>query len=419
MDNLSHAVVGLAVGEFIHRCLPQESDNARSKTRHRLLLIAGMLASNFPDLDLILTPLLPAPLGYLLHHRGHTHTLLYAIPQALLLAGLLWLVWPNARRLLQASTQARRGLAWALGAGFVLHIMMDSLNSYGIHPFHPFDSRWLFGDMVFIVEPLFWIAFGVPVVMTVRRMPIKILLLVTLFGALLFFMMRGFLGWPSFGLLLLVAAGLAVLQQRAGPRGVGALVAAASVIVTFVGVQAVASAKAARIVVDASLTKEPASRMLDAVMTPFPAHPLCWTFVAITSNDNERRFTLRRGIVSIAPDIASVADCPRGLTNIDGSESSARAIAFAYEVSGDADALRELARRNCHFAAWMRFARAPVINPAEAFDIRFATNPTENFTTLRFADFAQRECPSGVPQWGFPRADLLASPEVQRATPEE
>jgi sec-independent protein translocase protein TatC len=48
-----------------------------------------VLAGNFPDLDLVLTPLLPAPLGYLLHHRGHTHTVLYALPQMLLLAALM------------------------------------------------------------------------------------------------------------------------------------------------------------------------------------------------------------------------------------------------------------------------------------------------------------------------------------------
>ena len=52
------------------------------------MLATCALAGNFPDLDLVLTPLLPAPLGYLLHHRGHTHTVLYAFPQAMLLAAL-------------------------------------------------------------------------------------------------------------------------------------------------------------------------------------------------------------------------------------------------------------------------------------------------------------------------------------------
>ena len=89
MDNLTHSLVGLAVGELADRSLPQHADPATARTRRRVLLATGALASNFPDLDLVLTPLLAPPLGYLLHHRGHTHTLLYALPQIALLLGLL------------------------------------------------------------------------------------------------------------------------------------------------------------------------------------------------------------------------------------------------------------------------------------------------------------------------------------------
>ena len=101
MDNLTHSLVGLALGELTHRLLPSAADPARGEVdasvRRRLLLTGAALASSFPDLDLVLTGLAPAPLGYLLHHRGHTHTLLYALPQALLLLAMLWLCWPAAR----------------------------------------------------------------------------------------------------------------------------------------------------------------------------------------------------------------------------------------------------------------------------------------------------------------------------------
>lgn len=80
MDNLSHSIIGLAVGELVQRSLALEHDPAAQQQRRRLLLVAGFLASNFPDLDLFLTPLLQRPLGYLLHHRGHTHTLLWVVP---------------------------------------------------------------------------------------------------------------------------------------------------------------------------------------------------------------------------------------------------------------------------------------------------------------------------------------------------
>ena len=118
MDNLSHSLVGLVVGELVQRSLAPEPDPARNRTRRRLLLTAGALASNFPDLDLVLTPLLPSPIGYLLHHRGHTHTLLYAIPQALLLIALLYALWPSARALLRDSAAAQaRGVLIVAAVG--------------------------------------------------------------------------------------------------------------------------------------------------------------------------------------------------------------------------------------------------------------------------------------------------------------
>jgi inner membrane protein len=76
-------------------------------------------------------------------------------------------------------------------------------------------------------------------------------------------------------------------------------------------------------------------------------------------------------------------------------------------VRGDLGALRELARTNCHFAAWMRFARAPLLAHGTATDIRFSASPRGNFTTLDIEDTVGKACPRAVPQWGFPRGDLL------------
>src|SRR5471030_3262656 len=155
MDNITHSIIGFGVGELVHRSLPDEVDAPSQRVRHRLLLVSCALASNFPDLDLVLNKLLPDPLGYLLHHRGHTHTALLALPQALLLAALLCLCWPSARTLLKASRPARLGLAISVLIGLGLHLLIDYTNSYGLHPWYPFDGRWLYGDRVFIVEPLF------------------------------------------------------------------------------------------------------------------------------------------------------------------------------------------------------------------------------------------------------------------------
>lgn len=407
MDNLSHSVVGLAVGELVHRSLPQEPDTGRQHVRRRLLLLSCWAASNFPDLDLFLTPLLPAPLGYLLHHRGHTHTLLYAIPQAILLWAMIRLFWPSARKLLKESTSARTGTMVTLCVGFALHLLMDYLNSYGIHPFHPFDSRWLYGDMVFILEPLFWIAFGVPMAMTVQCLALRVPLLALLIGAPLFFTARGFLSWGSFVVLALIAVALGTLQHRTGARGRGGLIAALSVSIGFVGIQGFASGQARLLVVETLQKKDPASQVLDSSMSSFPTNPLCWTFVSVESNEDAGTYRLRRGILSLAPNMLPVAECPISLSERPSQKGVTSAIAFLSEKQGNLDTLRKLKNENCHFEAWLRFARAPSLSETEASDIRFGSNPERNFTTFIFTDFRNQECSRFIPGWDFPRSDLL------------
>ncbi|HVK95723.1 MAG TPA: metal-dependent hydrolase [Noviherbaspirillum sp.] len=405
MDNLSHSLVGLAAGELIHRSLPSEPDREQQQLRHRLLLISCWLASNFPDLDLILTPLLPEPLGYLLHHRGHTHTLLYALPQALLIWALMWL-WPSARTLLKRSLPARLGLALSLGTGLMLHLLMDYLNPYGIHPFHPFDSHWYFGDMVFILEPTFWVVFGVPVAMLVSRGWLRALFLVALLGLPLFFTLRGFLLWPSLMALASLAAVLALVQHRAGARGKSGLALAALVGLGFVGMQHVASEQGKLVVTRALQAEDPASRVLDISMSSFPTNPLCWIFVSVESNEDAGSYRLRRGQLSLVPNMLPTTACPESLSEV--TPEAAPAVAFIAKEDGSLDALRTLKAQNCHFAAWLRFARAPMLGATYATDIRFAGTPQGNFTTLRFEDFKQRECARFVPAWDFPRRDLLS-----------
>lgn len=407
MDNLSHSVASLAAGALLHRSLPSENGNLRQHTRQRLMLAACWLAGNFPDLDLVLTPLLPAPLGYLLHHRGHTHTLLYALPQALLLALLIFLLWPAARRLLKQSATARLGLLLCIAAGFALHLMMDYLNSYGIHPFYPFEARWLYGDMVFILEPVFWIAFGMPLAWMARLRALKILLTALLIGVPLYFTTRGFLSWPSFAALLAMGAVLALVQQRRGEHSRSGLLLSFVFALAFVGVQHQASQRSKAMLAAQLRVADPATRVLDMAMSAFPANPLCWAFASVESNEAAGTYGLKRGIVSIAPDVVPVSACPVALADAAAQQPVAAGIALFSQEQGDLHYLRRLRNENCHFDAWMRFARVPSINAEQATDIRFASSPRGNFSTLRFADFASRSCLPNVPAWAYPRHDLL------------
>ena len=402
MDNLTHSLVGLALGEIVDRAMPPAQDPQRARTRRRMLLVSGALASNFPDLDLVLTPLLAPPLGYLLHHRGHTHTLLYALPQLALLLGLMWLLWPGARRLLREDRVARWAAVGTGALGMVLHLSLDALNVYGVHPFHPFDSRWLYGDLIFIIEPVFWSALGVALAALVPRPALRWIFTGLVVAAPIGFAWLGFLQWGSLVALLLLAAAVALAMRRSARAG---LTTALLACVGFVLIQA-GAAHGAREQIRAALAQaEPGSRVLDLPLSAFPSNPLCWSFAAITRDDAGGSYAVRLGVLSLAPGVTSVAACPARFGGDPGAASTG--LAWSYREGASLAGLRALRSSNCHFDAWLRFARVPSLSDGNATDIRFGPPDAPNFSTLPYAEIAPQPCPAPVPQWGRPRADLL------------
>jgi inner membrane protein len=416
MDNLTHSVVGLGVGALIDRSLAAEPDAARQSVRSRMLLVIGCLASNFPDLDLVLTPLLDGPLGYLLHHRGHTHTLLAAVGEALLLLAMVWLLWPAARRLLRDSGAARRGALLATGAGLLLHLGMDSLNVYGVHPFWPLDPDWYYGDLVFIVEPVFWIGFGVPLAALVRspflrRLWLAVIALVPLAATLL-----GFLQWGSLTGLAALGLLLAWIQRRndehhgesRAARGRRALAAGLAASLAFVGLQALALQQA-RAVVAAEIARiDAGERLLDTALSAYPSNPLCWSFVTVARSGRDGAGTvhLRRGMLSVAPALIPVSHCPARIAG-PALEDAPPQLAWQLEDRQPLATLRAVAAADCRVNAWMRFARAPSLADGVATDLRWGEPGSRNFSTLAYGQDAGKPCPHPVPAWGYPRADLL------------
>jgi inner membrane protein len=416
MDNLTHSVVGLGVGALIDRSLPAEATPERARVRSRMLLIIGCLASNFPDLDLVLTPLLDAPLGYLLHHRGHTHTLIAALLEATLLLALVWLLWPAARRVQQASAPARWGAVLASFAGLALHIGMDSLNVYGVHPFWPFDPNWYYGDLVFIVEPVFWIGFGVPLAALVRRPALRRLWLAVIALVPLGATVLGFMQWGSMAGLLALGLGLAWLQRRndehhgesRAERGRIALTAGLAASLAFVGLQALAMQQARSIIAAEVARIDTGERLLDTALSAYPANPLCWSFVTVarTGAGDAGMVHLRRGMLSVLPAVTPVSHCPARIAG-PALEDAPPQIAWQAEDHTPVAALRTLAAQDCRVNAWLRFARAPSLADGVATDVRWGEPGSRNFSTITLGAAASQPCPQPVPHWGYPRADLI------------
>jgi inner membrane protein len=413
MDNITHSVVGLGIGALVDRSVPPETDNGAQRVRTRMLLTIGFLASNFPDLDLVLTRLLEKPLGYLLHHRGHTHTLPGALGELVLLLGLVWLLWPAVRTLVRTSRRARLAALGTACAGLLLHITMDGLNVYGVHPFWPFDPGWYYGDLVFIVEPVFWIAFGMPLAAMVRGRVRRWLLLALMVAVPVGVTVAGFLQWGSLAGLLALGLLLAWIERRVddtplGKRGNAALSAGLAASVAFVVLQGAALHAARDVVRTAVARLDPHERLLDTALSAYPANPLCWSFVTVAVDAVHGSYHLRRGQLSIAPAVTPVTSCPAAIAGR-ATEGDAQ-LAWHSDMHASLARLRDLQANNCHFNAWMRFARAPSIDDGAATDVRWGRNGSRNFSTIDYADHASEPCPHPVPDWGYPRADLLGRP---------
>lgn len=419
MDNITHILAGAWIGEAAHHLsennkttsegLRQNDTSSQTHglsrssrldgemtSRRRLYLTASILANNVPDLDLVLSGLLPAPLGYLLHHRGHTHTIGFILIQIAVVFALL-LPWPSFRRTLRESSQARRGVLALSIIGLMVHLALDSLNSYGIHPFWPFQSQWVFGDLVFIVEPTLWAAFGVSFAMTTTSVRRRYFLLGLLVIPPILAQISGVITLPSlvgYGLLL---AGLAWSVRRFSRQIT--MAASLSVILAFLVLQAFGREHALE-----QLRTQRAlgagERELDVVMTASPVNPVCWSFIRISINDTQGTYRLEKGRISAWPDTLTTS-CPP----VPGGPT--------HEVeqnTGSTHAFADLALRDCWFDAWLRFARAPLVKESIVTDWRFTRGGDENFTTMRLetsTKSSKRACPGWIPNWGQPRRDLL------------
>jgi inner membrane protein len=100
MDNLTHTLISAMVGEVIHRSTPP-SQTLTESARRNVAIAVMVIGGNLPDSDVIYTAWAGAKLDYLLHHRGHTHTIVGST--AVSVGGLIALAaavvtWANERR---------------------------------------------------------------------------------------------------------------------------------------------------------------------------------------------------------------------------------------------------------------------------------------------------------------------------------
>ena len=142
MDNLTHSLTGALAAKLIETTFPALADEPAEHRKKFWLLVTSV---NIPDIDVVLG-LLGDPILAIHHHRGLTHSLLFASIFALLPA----MIFFKLVKLKNFKT------LWVYGLiGIYLHIFFDLITPFGTQLFAPFSTARFSLDLMFIIDPFF------------------------------------------------------------------------------------------------------------------------------------------------------------------------------------------------------------------------------------------------------------------------
>jgi inner membrane protein len=411
VDNLTHTLISALVGEAIHRSTPA-SPTLTESSRRNLAIGVMVIGGNLPDADVLYTGWAGTTLDYLLHHRGHTHTIVGALILSLLLFVAVRLWWRY--RKVDAHPADIRFLVVLVVLAPLLHIALDFTNSYGVHPFWPADNHWYYGDAVFIVEPLLW-ACSTPLLFTLRSRVTRAVVALVLAVGIGLSWFSGLVPASLAALLTLLTVGLAAVGRFAPARIAVAAGVAAWLVVTAAFV---ATSRMADTQVDTLLADDfPTARTLDTVLTPTPVNPVCREVLTVALVGD--RYVARSGFHSLAPGWIPADRCAQlGLRGtptaplVPVAQPSTDEMAWVGELSIAANLPASLAQDYCAVDALLQFARVPWAAPRGAGwvvgDLRYDREPELGLAEVEVGP-SMDECPRFGAPWVPPRADLLNS----------
>jgi inner membrane protein len=264
-------------------------------------------AANLPDIDIV--ALVKGPAFYLANHRGITHSLIGTFA----LAVAFPLLFFAGERLLARMRGLEPGakLRGLLICSLVLsasHPLLDWTNSYGLRPFLPWDGRWIYGDLLFVVDPWVWLVLGGAcfLLTATTRLRAAAWGLLALVLTLLFFLVAltsdstvpaaGLFIWPT-----ALAAFFVMHWKRFGARFGGRVALAAFVLVlAYCGALSLlhASAHKAAVRLADDLAAPSSGRVLRVAAMPVLADPLMWRCLA-DAESATFRYDLRPGAAVI------------------------------------------------------------------------------------------------------------------------
>jgi inner membrane protein len=136
MDSLTHIALGALVGEaFLGKQLGKRA------------MAWGAVAQSIPDIDFLASFFLDTP-SNLLAHRGFTHSFLFVV----LLAPLLAIIanqWHRSHLI-----SVKKWIVFFI-ISILIHLLLDSLNAYGVGWLEPFSHVRISFNVLFVADPFY------------------------------------------------------------------------------------------------------------------------------------------------------------------------------------------------------------------------------------------------------------------------
>jgi inner membrane protein len=172
MDNLSHALIGIAVAALSGHQLSIQDP----------LYIATLLGAQAPDFDIITH--LKGNFAYMKSHRAFSHSL----------PGLV--MWSSLITLLMVALgmpDLMKSFLWSF-AGGLSHIFLDYFNTHGASLLWPFNKERQTNHLLNVVDPLLLLLFSLPYFFVLTPWQLGVVTLSTL---ALYLMLRIFMRYSS------------------------------------------------------------------------------------------------------------------------------------------------------------------------------------------------------------------------------
>lgn len=152
MDSFTHIALGACIGEaFLGKRIGKKA------------LFLGAAIQSLPDIDVI-SSLWESDAGALLAHRSFTHSFFFVLLFSIVL-GFIFKV-----RFKSVSITLNQWILF-FGIQLLIHILLDSLNVYGVGWFEPFSHQRISFNLIFVADPFysFWLIISFISLMILKR----------------------------------------------------------------------------------------------------------------------------------------------------------------------------------------------------------------------------------------------------------